>query len=93
MGDPRMIARLFASGRVADLILLFMVAEFIFLSWRARQRHQGDTTLGPLLALAPGACLVLAVRAALTGEGWLWTALWLSASLPLHLADLARRRL
>jgi hypothetical protein len=48
--------------------------------------------LGPLLALAPGACLVLAVRAAMTGAGWMWIALWLLASLPFHLADLARRR-
>jgi hypothetical protein len=87
-----MIARLFANGRAADAILLFMALEYVFLIWRRRARDPWGALLGPLLALAPGACLVLAVRAAMTGAGWMWIALWLLASLPFHLADLARRR-
>lgn len=46
-----------------------------------------------LLALLPGALMVLALRAALTGAGWPVVAFWLAASLPVHLADLHRRRL
>ena len=45
-----------------------------------------------LFAIAPGACLILALRAALTGSNWIWIAAPLAVSLPFHLADLARRR-
>jgi hypothetical protein len=44
-------------------------------------------------ALAPGACLLLALRAALTASAWTLVGVLLAASLPLHLIDLARRRL
>ncbi len=87
-----MIERMFTSGRAADVILLFMVAEYVFLIWRRRSLDRSGAMLGPLLALAPGACLVLAARAAMTGAGWIWIGLWLAASLPFHLVDLARRR-
>lgn len=49
--------------------------------------------LDVLLALLPGALMVLALRAALTSDAWLPVAGWLAASLPAHLADLRRRRL
>ncbi len=88
-----MIERLFASGHAVDLILVFMAAEFVFLCWRGRSRRQPGAILNRLLALAPGACLVLAVRAGLTGGAWVWIAFWLAASLPFHLADVVRRRL
>lgn len=83
----------FHSGHAADLVLLFMVAEFIFLSWRGRSRRRRGATVDLLLAIAPGVCLVLALRAALTGAGPVWIAAPVAASLPIHLADLARRRL
>jgi hypothetical protein len=82
---------LFASGRAIDLVLAFMAVEFAILCWRKRQRRRAFVDL--LLAFAPGACLLLAVRAALTGAGWMWIAALLAASLPAHLADLARRRI
>jgi hypothetical protein len=82
----------FHSGRVADVILLFMAAEFAFLLWRARARRRA-VAADLLFAIGPGACIVLALRAALTGAGPLWIGAALAASLPLHLADLARRRL
>jgi hypothetical protein len=88
-----MIERLFTSGRVVDLILLVMALEFAVLTWRGRARRQPGAMLNRLFALAPGACLVLAVRAALTGAGWIWIGFWLAASLPFHLADLARRQI
>jgi hypothetical protein len=61
-----MLENLFASGRAVDLILLFMGAEFAFLCWRGRSRQQPGAILDRLFALAPGACLALAVRAGLT---------------------------
>jgi multisubunit Na+/H+ antiporter MnhE subunit len=76
----------FESGRVADLILLVLLAEAAWLIL-ARRMAPGEV----LLALAPGAFLVLALRAALTGADWPYVALPLALSFPVHLADLARR--
>ena len=45
------------------------------------------------LTILPGAVMMLALRAALTGAGWQWVAIWLTVSLPLHLADLRHRKL
>ncbi len=87
-----MLKALFASGRAVDLVLVVIVAEFVFLSTRRRPRTQGPPLMDRVLAFAPGVCLLLALRAALTGAGWIWVALALAASFPFHLADLARRR-
>jgi hypothetical protein len=83
----------FASGHAVDLVLLVMVAELVFLSIRRRARADGPAMMDRVLAFAPGVCLLLALRAALTGAGWAWVAAALAASFPFHLADLARRRL
>jgi hypothetical protein len=78
----------FASGRAVDLVIAFIVVEAVVLRlWWGRGR-----ALDILLALMPGLCLLLAVRAALTGAGWEWVAFWITASLPAHLADIVRRR-
>lgn len=45
-----------------------------------------------LLRLAPGALLLVALRASLTGLDWRWIALPLLLSFPVHLADLTRRK-
>lgn len=66
------------------MVLLF---EAVWLTM-ARKRPMLDVAL----ALLPGALILLAVRAALTGSGWPMVALWLALSLPAHAADLARRR-
>ena len=76
-----------ASGRAVDLVLLFLAIEVVALAiwWRG----------GPInaaVAALPGACLLLALRAALTGAHLGWIALWVTLSLPAHLLDLARRR-
>jgi hypothetical protein len=91
MMHPSQLQALFSSGRAIDLVLGFMAAEFAILYWLGRARRASPIDL--ILALAPGACLLLAVRAALTGAGWMWVAAFLAASLPAHLADLSRRRL
>ncbi|MEG3177861.1 hypothetical protein U1872_16595 [Sphingomonas sp. RB3P16] len=58
--------------------------------WLTRARGWGLATAA--LALLPGALILLALRAALTGMAWPWIATALAASFPAHLADLARRR-
>jgi uncharacterized membrane protein YjjP (DUF1212 family) len=80
------VAGFFASGAAADLILLILAAEAVLL--RATRRM---TAAGAILAVLPGALLVLALRAALTGADWPWIALPLALSFPAHLADLAGR--
>ncbi len=80
-----------ASGRAADIILAVVVLEWLALTaWRAR----GGSGLDPLrltVMLIPGACLVVALRIALTGGPWQWIALALLASFAGHLADLVLR--
>jgi hypothetical protein len=73
-----------SSGHVVDLALILLMVEAMWATFRG---HRGRL----VLSLLPGACLLLALRASLTGEHWVWVALWLSASLPAHLIDLWRR--
>jgi hypothetical protein len=87
-----MLKTFFASGRAVDVVLWVIAAEFAFLTVR-RRRAPLTALIDRTLAFAPGVFLLLAVRAALTEAGWPWVALALAASLPVHLADLARRRL
>ena len=75
---------LFARGHAADVVLAVMLAELAALTvsgWPLRQA---------LLRLLPGALMILALRAALTGAGWQWVALALALAFPAHLADLAQ---
>lgn len=81
---------LFASGRVIDLILAIVGLEVLVLLGR-RRRSGGLPPLDLLGQLLAGALLLLAVRCALTGADYRWTAAFLAASFPAHLFDLARR--
>ena len=81
-----LLARLFASGHAIDVVLAVMAAEGSWLVARAR-RSAADV----VIALLPGALLLLALRAALTGAGWAWVATCLTLSLPAHVADVRRR--
>lgn len=77
----------FASGRAVDLVLAVLVAEGL---WLVLVRKRA--VLDVMLALLPGAFILLAVRAALVGAPWPEIALWLALSFPAHAADLVRRR-
>jgi hypothetical protein len=80
-------AALFASGHAADLILIVLAAEFVWLVMR------GGKALDVALALGPAVFIVLALRGALTGADWPLIALPLMLSFPVHIADLWRRGL
>lgn len=82
---------LFNSGIVVDIALAVIALEFAILLARAPKEDRKARAVALVLALGPGACLMLALRAALTGGHLVWVAIWLAASLPLHIADLARR--
>ena len=81
----------FASGHAVDVVLLVIAMEFAVMSLRSARERGGG--LDRVLALMPGVCMLLALRASLTGAPWPWIAAALAASFPFHLADLARRRL
>lgn len=84
----------FASGRVAEVVLAFMLLEALVLAvagarlgWTGALRDLGWN-------LAAGAALVLALRAALVGSAWPWIAALLGVALVAHALDvLARARL
>jgi hypothetical protein len=85
------VAELFASGRAADLALGLLALEAVALVLLLRRRGQGAALPGLLLFLAAGACLLLALRAALVGAAWVWVALPLLGALAAHLAELRLR--
>jgi len=78
----------FASGHVANLILAVMLIECLALSMLAKKSKRGMRPSRIIVSLAAGAALVLALRAALTGAGWHWMALALTAAFIVHLLDL-----
>lgn len=75
-----------ADGRLADFLLAVLVLEA---AWLVLARRR--SLMGAVSALLPGACLVLALRFALTDAPWPWVVLAVTASLPAHLWDLRRR--
>jgi len=64
----------------------------LLLEWTVLTRRYDWTEWDATMRLLPGALMLLALRAAVTGLAWPWIALALAASFPPHLADLARRR-
>lgn len=75
---------LFVSGHVADLVVAVMLVEAVWLVRRCEWPVAATT-----FRLLPGALMMIALRAAITGADWRWIALALALSLPAHLADLA----
>lgn len=86
-----MMAELFHSGAIVDLILVLVALECIALFSLRRFWGKGPSVYDWLPNLASGACLLLALRATMAQATWLWVALFLTLSLVAHLADLARR--
>ena len=84
LSDPQ--ARLFASGHAVDIVLAVLLGEALWLVGR-----RGWAVVEAATLLLPGALLLAALRAALTGQDWRWIAVPLALSFPVHLADVARR--
>jgi hypothetical protein len=86
------MAILFASGHIADIILGILVLEaFAFLAYRRWTGH-GFRLIALLPNMLAGGCLVLALRTALVGAGWTWTAVALGAAFVAHIWDVISRR-
>lgn len=80
-----------ASGRAVDLVLALVAAEAALLVWHRRRTGRGVPVAELLAFLAAGACLLLALRAALAGASPLWIAAALAGAGAAHLADLRLR--
>ncbi len=81
----------FRSGMVADVILAVIIAEALLLLLYRKVTGRGLATFDLFAMLLAGGCLVLALRAVLTGSSWPVVALFLGAALVAHLMDLYRR--
>lgn len=82
------MAALFSSGLAIDLILAVVGVEIAALAILRHRTGRGLRLRTVIGQLSAGVFLLLAVRCALTGAAWYWTALFLTASLPAHLVDL-----
>jgi hypothetical protein len=78
----------FQSGHVAHLILVVMAIEAFVLIIVYKKTKRGMRPSRIIMSLAAGAALVLALRAALTGEGWMWIAVALTISFLVHIVDM-----
>jgi hypothetical protein len=82
---------LFDGGHVVDLILLLMLVEAAALAVVRARRGTGLPLTALLPNLLAGACLLLALRAALTDSGVFSVSAWLTLGFVAHLTDLASR--
>ena len=85
------MATLFSSGRIIDLILLLVAIEFILLAFYRYKTGSGPTPGNLLGNLLAGVFLLLALRTALAGGAWGWTAVYLTLALCAHIMDLRQR--
>lgn len=84
------MAWFFASGHAADLAVGFILIEAGVL-WRLRDGAGRRRFFRFWPFLAAGACLMLALRAALVGAPWWCVAFALALSGVAHALDVARR--
>jgi hypothetical protein len=82
---------MFGSGRIVDLILGLIVLETAALMAYHKFTGGGIATTPLLTNMAAGSCLLLALRAALTGTHWRLIAVALGAAFAMHLLDLRSR--
>jgi len=85
------LSELFSSGRIIDVILVLMAIQATVLLAVHRRTGTGMAPADYFINLLPGACLMLALRAALVNAHWTWVALCLVAALLAHWLELWRR--
>jgi hypothetical protein len=85
------VHELFASGRIVDLILGLMMLEALTLAAYRSVLGRGPGAAQLSANLGAGACLLLALRAALTGAEWSVVAVALAAAGAMHVLDIRSR--
>jgi hypothetical protein len=84
-------AELFATGRVAHLILTLLALETLVLVLVYKRTGRGIEPVDLIVSNLAGVGLVLALHAALTGAAWMQIAPWLLAAFAAHIVDIVRR--
>ncbi len=85
------MSKLFTTGLIADVVLVFMLIEAVCLLAFFFKTGRGLAPIAVFWMLLPGTCLVLAIRGALVGADWGWIALAVSLSLLGHVGDFRQR--
>lgn len=86
-----MMASLFESGRIVELIVAGMLLEAVVLAVLYLRGRLRVPVAGLLLNLTAGACLLLALRTVLIGSDWRIAGAWLAAAGAAHAGDLVLR--
>lgn len=82
---------LFEGGRIAEIIAVLVIVEFVLLAAWGRRSGRGPGAASLAATLAAGLFLVLALRAALDGGSAAAIGMWLAAAFVAHGADMAIR--
>ena len=85
------LAQFFLSGRVVDVAIAITLLEGLALAVYHRATGRGVAPRNFAINMVSGLCLMMALRAALTGSSWMMVALFLSASGAVHAVDIWRR--
>ena len=85
------VTHLLQSGLIADVMLIVLAVEALSLTIYYKVSRRGIAPRYLPALLGAGACLALALRAALTGAAPHWIVLAITASLIFHLIDLTQR--
>ena len=88
---PDFLVAAIASGRLFEWVVILVILEGLFLHWLWRRYVVGLPWHHFIGSFASGACLMLAVRAAVVDAPSVEIALWLALSLMAHLTDLGLR--
>lgn len=88
---PDFLQAAIASGRLFEWIVLLVILEGLLLHWLWRRHAVGLPWHHLIGSFISGACLMLAVRAAVLAATSSEIALWLGLSLLAHLTDLGLR--
>ena len=85
------MAAFLPDARLLDAIVALMALEAVALVVARARFGYGPSIVGALANCSAGACLILALRAAIVGASPYSIALFLGASLAAHLVDLVAR--
>jgi hypothetical protein len=85
------MADLFATGRIVDFILVFMVIEAVGSILLNRRLQLGVAPAAVIFNLGSGAALLMALRAALQQAPWPVIAAWLLVALAGHVGEVSVR--
>ncbi len=83
-----MLAKLFASGRIVDCIVVILALEWVSVLVAQRVLKRSLGSLAILVGLCAGLALLLALRESLLGARWQAVAAWLAAAFIAHIFDL-----